>query len=129
MKPHILFIVLIATFGCSKPNNAITGGGKGGNATLTVTPEHHGEYVDSCTVYIKYGTNDKPSSNVYDDSVVCVLGGVGDTTPVAVFNNLKVGLYYLYGSGYHPSYHAYVKGGIPWTISKEDNETAYLPTN
>jgi len=35
---------------------------------------------------------------VYDDSAICVLV---DTIPVATFAGLTVGLYYLYGTGYH----------------------------
>ena len=121
------FVLLIVSAACRKPgNSSISGGGKGGNAVLTVTPEHHGQVVDSCMIYIKYGTNDAPADGIYDDSARCILS---DTTPVATFSNLSVGLYYLYGVGYHPPYSPpYVRGGVPCTIQKEETINIFLPT-
>lgn len=84
-------------------------------------------FVDSCTIYIKYGTNDAPASGVYDDSSRCILA---DTTPIAAFTGLTAGQYYLYGNGYHTGYSPpQVRGGIPYTISKDyDTTSVYLPT-
>ena len=112
---------------CRKPKDtSIAGGGKGGTSVLLVTPEHHGGFVDSCMIYIKYGTNDAPASGIYDDSARCVLS---DTTPVATFSNLTVGLYYLYAIGYHLPYTPpNVKGGVPCTIQNPGTQTIYLPT-
>jgi len=120
MMPVLLF------YSCKKNKSNISGGGFGGNAILTVSPEHHGLFVDSCTIFIKYGTNDAPADGIYDDSSVCVLN---DTTPVAIFKGLTKGLYYLYGRGYHyPYVPPYVKGGLPVTISTEDSQNVFLPT-
>lgn len=118
-------VVLIG--GCKKKsNNNVSGGGKGGNHVILVTPEHHNFFVDSCTIYLKYGTNDAPASGVYDDSAKCILS---DTTPVATFKNLMSGLYYLYALGYHAGYvPPEVKGGLPCTINNEDTIRVYLPT-
>ena len=112
---------------CGKHSDPITGGGKGGSAVLCVTPEHHNSFVDTCTIYIKYGTNDAPANGIYDDSAVCIMK---DTTPVATFRGLTRGQYYLYGQGTHfPYVPANVKGGIPCTIiNNTDSNYIYLPT-
>ena len=118
---------LLPVAGCKKPAEAsTTSGGKGGDRTIKVSPEHHGIFVDTCTVYIKYNTQDAPLDNVYDDSLVCVMM---DTIPVAVFTNLKVGDYYLFARGYHTLYvPPYVKGGLPCKIRTEDTVKIILPT-
>jgi len=123
----IFFVPLFIAASCHKSGTTITGGGKGGNAILLVTPEHHNGFVDTCTIYIKYGTNDAPANGVYDDSAICTLR---DTTPVAAFRGLTTGQYYLYGVGIHfPYVPANVKGGIPCTISNPNDSTViYLPT-
>jgi len=122
----IFFVCMIAA-GCKKPHNSISGGGLGGNCTISVSGEHHGDLLDTCIVYIKYGTLDEPANNVYDDSDSVVLTG---GTPVAVFKNLTVGLYYLQAVGYHGAYSPpNVKGGIPVTVSTSGTTTnVVIPT-
>jgi len=122
-----LFIILLFTFSCHKSGTSgcPTGGGKGGTITLSVIPEHANYFVDSCTVYIKYGTLDAPSDDLYDDSAKVVLN---DTTPVATFPGLTQGNYYLLGVGYHQLLNETVKGGVPCTICTNSNITEYLPT-
>jgi hypothetical protein len=126
---YILFIAtccIVVMESCKKPAPATTGGGKGGNATLSITPEHHGQFVDTCTLYIKYATKDAPASGIYNDSAICV---IVDTTPVATFTHLTNGTYYIFGVGYHATYvPPNVKGGLPVTISKQDTMIVYLPT-
>jgi hypothetical protein len=64
---------------------------------LKVTPRHHGRQIDSCTIYIKYNAVDPPANGKYDDSARCVQeGGI----PVATFNGLQKGNYYIYGYGW-----------------------------
>lgn len=92
--------------------------GKGGSTVLKVTPQHHGDNIDSCTVYIKYNTQEMPSGN-YDEEIKCVME---NGKPVATFSNLKKGNYYVYGRGWDPGIERNVIGGIPYTIS-EDNKT------
>ena len=122
----IVIAVIIVAGSCKKSTPAAPLGGKGGKATLTVTPEHLGLLIDSCTVYIKYATSDAPANGIYDDSAKCVMV---DTIPVATFANLTTGSYYIYGVGYHVGYvPPNVKGGIPVTIPKEDTVNKYLPT-
>ena len=131
MKSKLLIAVSIITgwlsigMSCQKPQS-ITGGGKGGNATLMITPVHFGLNVDSCTVYIKYGATEMPANNVYDDSGKCFKM---DTIPVVVFAHLTKGQYYIFGDGYHKVYYAFVKGGISMTISNEDTIRYQLPTS
>jgi hypothetical protein len=66
-----------------------------------------------------------PANGVYDDSQKCVLA---DTIPVATFKNLKPGLYYLYGQGYHTAYATYVKGAANYTLCSEKSVSVLLPT-
>lgn len=116
----------LLAFSCKKDKDTPASediGGKGGNATLRITPQHHSKNIDSCTVYIKYNTLDKPSGN-YDDSARCVLI---DSMPVATFTGLKKGKYYLYGKGYDPSIFQTVDGGAPYTISSETTLNLNLP--
>ena len=96
-------------------------GGKGGNAILKVTPQHHGIDIEECTVYIKYNAQDLPST--FDDSAVCVMEG---GRPVATFNNLKKGNYYLYGYGWDPAFSENVDGGPPYRIVNETTLTYLL---
>jgi hypothetical protein len=125
----LCFVICVVATGCQRPDDAApVTGGRGGMATLIVSPEHHGLYVDSCTVYIKYATNDAPANGVYDDSTICVMN---DTIPQATFALLKKGRYYLYGVGYHKGFiPPFVKGGIPAIIETENVEPkiVYLPT-
>ena len=98
-----------------KPGNTITGGGKGGTYTINVTGEHHGGLLDTCKMYIKYATLDAPASGIYDDSAsVTITNGV----PVATFNDLTIGNYYVLAVGYHDAYSPpNVKGGKSFVIS------------
>lgn len=89
--------------------------GKGGSTTLKVSPMHHDEYIDSCTVYIKYNASDKPSG--YDEEMKCVME---NGKPVATFSNLKKGNYYVYGKGWDKKIEKDVIGGIPYTIKEEN---------
>ena len=97
--------------------------GKGGNATLLITPQHHGKNIDSCTIYIKYNTLDAPTTP-YDDSAICIMS---DGKPVASFTGLKKGDYYLYGEGYDPSILQQVAGGINHTIEEEKSIQIFIP--
>ncbi len=113
--------------GCKPKSNCVnSGGGKGGTATISISPTHYDSYVDSCTIYIKYGSLDEPANNVYDDSQKCVMI---DTIPVATFSNLKAGLYYFMGKGFHTSFHVYVIGATNYIMCNEHSVSMYLPTD
>jgi hypothetical protein len=100
-------------------------GGKGGNAVLKVTPKHHTNKIDSCTIHIKYNAIDAPAGGFYDDSAKCIkVGGV----PVATFIGLKRGNYYLYGNGWDPTLSPpkAVKGGFAYFIQDETTQSLDL---
>ncbi|MEO6832462.1 MAG: hypothetical protein ABI169_09670 [Chitinophagaceae bacterium] len=122
-----LFVISALSFAAckSKDNPTPAIGGKGGNATLNVTPRHHGRQIDTCTIYIKYNSTDAPTNGQYDDSLQCVLvGGI----PVASFTNLKKGNYYLYGFGWDPTLTPpqHVKGGYAYSIQTETVQSVDL---
>jgi hypothetical protein len=124
----LLMVAIMLNYGCKpKSNNNISSGGKGGHAVIRVTPEFANFLIDTCTVYIKYGTHDAPANGVYDDSAVCV---VIDTIPYATFPGLTKGLYYLYGVGYHTTggHPPNLKGSQICTIQTEDTSYLFLPT-
>jgi len=133
VKARFLAVILvvitcfITAQSCKKPVKVPTsGGGLGGTFTIVVTPEHHGFFVDTCTIYIKYNTLDAPANGIYDDSMVCLMV---DTTPVAVFAGLRAGDYYIYAHGYHALYvPPYVKGGVPCTLGTLDTVNVIVPT-
>ena len=129
-KLFIFVFLLAATISC-KPhkNDTITGGGKGGNITIRIVPEVYNYFVDTCMVYIKYGTLDAPANGIYDDSAVCMV--TNNDTAVATFSNLTAGLYYFYGIGYHSigGHPPNVKGAQNVTVSTATgNYLYYLPT-
>src|SRR5690606_7382445 len=83
-----LFFALAVLAACEREDGQdVDLAGKGGAAELRITPEHHGNVIDSCMMYIKYNAQDKPSS--YDDSAWCV--PVGSNSSVATFSGLKKG--------------------------------------
>ncbi len=123
----ILSIASLAACERSKPE-PVEVGGKGGSSTIYAIPRHHSKNIDSCTIYIKYNTNDLPSPNFsasqYDDSMKCVKVN-GD--PTATFSGLKKGKYYLYGIGYDPSISSKVEAGKPVTVSTDGTMTVVVP--
>jgi hypothetical protein len=128
MKRNILFVLLaVVSIGCKKGEDGPVGG-KGGNATLRITPKHHGRAIDSCTLYIRYNEVNPPADGRYDDSAKCVpSGGI----PVATFTGLKTGNYYLYANGWDPVIVPanYVKGGLSYTISTETTLNLDVPVS
>ncbi len=114
----VAILAVFALVSC-KPDQDLEIGGKGGTATLVIVPLHHGVPVDSCTVFIKYNTLDRPSDNSYDDSAKCVQE---NGKPTARFTALKKGKYFLYANGYDTSIAETVIGGIPYTLSVQDME-------
>ena len=129
MRTSLSLLVLVSAitlsvFSCKRPDDNI--GGKGGKATLKVTPQHHGNNIDSCTIYIKYNSQTPPSATTdgYDESMVCIMEG---GNPVATFTELKKGRYYIYGYGWDPAVSQNVKGGIPFTISEESTISINVP--
>lgn len=120
----IAFLTLAACISftsCERPND-VEVGGTGGNAILKITPQHHGNNIDSCTISIKYNAQDKPAA--YDNEVKCVME---NGKPVATFSGLKKGNYYIFGRGWDPSIEQHVEGGIPYTITEEKTIEITVP--
>jgi hypothetical protein len=124
-KPVFCVIALVSSaafLSCNREDGNTAG--KGGNATLRITPTHHGasKSIIDFKVYIKYNATDKPSH--YDDSASTVqVSG----EPVALFTGLKKGNYYIYGYGFDTSIKQNVKGGIPYPVASETTLNIELP--
>ena len=111
---------------CSKESVSPTDtAGKGGNATLHITPRHHDKQIDSCTIYVKYNAVDTPANGVFDDSAKCMqVAGV----PIATFSGLRKGKYYLFGYGWDPSLTPaqHVRGGYAYSLTTETDQNIEL---
>lgn len=97
-------------------------GGKGGTAYIRITPNHDGWDIDSCMVYIKYNSAVVPAGGVYDDST---WARKVDNKPVAVFDQLKPGRYYVYGKGWDLVRSEKVAGGLPYIIPENQSSTTH----
>lgn len=121
LLPCLFAVVILSLAACLKPDGArqLTGG-KGGKATLRVSPYNgsSGLWLQKGTIYIKYATWDAPPDGIYDDSIECVKT---DTMITAVFIGLKAGDYFVYASGYDSNIHppVYVQGGSKCIFESE----------
>ena len=118
MKPVLLsFLAIIVISICSCVKE-----GTGGDAEIAIWVKHHDKLIPGATVYIKYGTKDFPGDDVsvYDDSEAC--GKTGEEEAHTHFHDLNRGDYYLYAVGYDSAIAQTVKGGIPVTIKKADQD-------
>lgn len=90
--------------------------GDGGNATITGQVKHHDELIPGAQVYIKYGAEEQPSAlSDYDDQTTA---STVDAT--YIFEGLRKGKYYIYGSGFDEAFDEDVVGGIPVRITGKD---------
>jgi hypothetical protein len=111
----ILLIGALAT-GCTRENEVIEPapravGGIGGKAALKVTPRHHTKDINGGVVYIKYDALAGTSTTSYDDSAAVTFN---DGRPMAIFDSLNAGNYYLYTTGLDND--SLVRGGGSFTI-------------
>jgi hypothetical protein len=98
-----LFIACLVAAGCTRKNDIVIPpefpiGGKGGKATLRITPRHHGKNIDSCVIRLAYDANN--FSNKPWDEVKLVT--MVDNKPTAIFDSLAPGHYFIYAEGYDP---------------------------
>lgn len=113
-------VILLALFfllqvSCGRRNSA----GFGGNAKLTFKAYHHSLPIDSFKVYLKFNTLDAPTDNEYDTQQEAVLvNGDGE----AVISGLKKGDYYVFAKGWDPTIQQIVKGGMPYSLSREKDQ-------
>lgn len=103
-------------------------GGKGGSASISVYPQHHGNPsgMDSITIYIKYDVLDAPADGKYDDSLSWVPGS-GGSVPNGTFKGLWNGEYYIFAKGYDYNVSQRVRGGLPFTVRAQQSHTLTLP--
>ena len=127
MKTFITILAMTLCFIACKTKDK-TQPGKGGNATVNVFPQHHevAKNLISFKVYIKYNTQDAPTSGVYDDSVTCTNH---DSLVSGSFIGLQNGNYYFYGYGYDTSIKENVHGGAPYTITSQTAQNYNLPVS
>ncbi|XZF13260.1 hypothetical protein ACTHGU_15845 [Chitinophagaceae bacterium MMS25-I14] len=116
----------LVIYSCRKGDDGPVGG-KGGNSTIRAINRHHANdtSIINGKVLIKYNSSDKPSNDVYDDSVNAVWVN-GKAT--CVFSGLKPGNYYLYGKGLDTNIAQTVVGGTPVTLPYDGIDTTlYVP--
>lgn len=126
-KAVIFCIALAAVAGC-KHDDQTSIGGKGGNATVHVYPQHHqvSDALIDMKVYVKYNTQDAPASSIYDDSATCTYNA---GKALATFAGLKNGDYYFYSQGYDTVYKQPVRGGTPYKLSKQESQDMNIPVS
>lgn len=116
-KLTFLFVLSLVLASCSKE-------GLGGDATLLVTPEHHGDPVPSTaaypdTVFIKFNAKEVPENPTQDYDAMFV-GQPGDTHIHC--SGLKWGDYSVYVAGYDIAYSDRVVGGLHIKIKRKERD-------
>lgn len=114
--------VTVTTNGGETPKST---GGKGGNASFEITPNHNGIDIDSCMVYIKYDASVIPQDGRFDDSAWAVRENK-TTPPAAKFSWLKPGNYYVYAKGWDLIRSVHVHGGLPFIIIQDNVNTNHI---
>ena len=96
---------------------ACTKEGKGGKASIKGQVLHHDEQIVNAVIYIAYGAKELPEHHEdYDETIIA-----SGTDASYVFTELKKGNYYIYAEGYSDKATEDVIGGIPITISTNDD--------
>ncbi len=113
-------IVATALFGCNDDDKQIMPeptpvAGKGGSATVYVSPMHNGVRPDSFMVYLKYNSDAFPTQ--FDDSAKCY---PVDGKSTATFTNLKRGQYFIYGRGWDIIRSQTVAGSRSYYVDKDN---------
>jgi hypothetical protein len=119
---RFLLLGMTLLFSCKKDDNC--NAGTGGNLTLVIFPEHHGESIYSQgnyrdTVYIKFNTQEFPGTNPSSYDLIAV----GDSGENHVHvHGLTCGDYYIYAVGIDTSLGERVFGGRPFSTSETSGE-------
>ena len=118
--------LLLLISGCKKDKDCLAG--SGGNHTLVLKPQHHGDpiynqpnYPDSAM--IKFGAGEFPGDDAsrYD----IVIAGQPGTDQVTV-SGLQCGNYYIFMTGFDTTISQRVKGGIPYQITENAGNSLTL---
>ncbi len=118
---YIFLCFLLFFSACKKKTKA----GFGGNANLKITGQHHGQIIDSITMYVLFNSSEIPENGQYDYQIKATT--LGTNNSYALIKGLKSGDYYLYAQGWDPSISNAVKGGIPFTIDQEKDYEIIIP--
>lgn len=107
---------------CSRKDGGSAG--KGGKASLSCSPAHHGSFrnIINAKVFIKYNAQDLPGS--FDDSMNC---SITNNKATATFSGLRTGNYYVYARATDTTIGSIVEGGIPFTLSEESAQAITIP--
>lgn len=121
----LLLAVSIAA--CTRENDVVTPdtslkGGRGGLATVRVTPQLHEKDIDSCIVYVAYANDKMPATmDMFDDTLYVTYQ---EGRPRATFDSLKKGTYYFYLQAYNDALQESYKGGASFKVV-DTTETQY----
>ncbi|MBU3676877.1 MAG: hypothetical protein FGM54_06835 [Chitinophagaceae bacterium] len=122
LKLYVLALFVAISFSaCKKKPMA----GLGGNAVIIARCQHHGSSIDSGIVYIKYNSLEAVAMGEYNQAIS--LSKDSNNLYTAQFKGLKPGEYYLFAEGWDPSISNNVKGGVPFTIEKEEQFNIIIP--
>lgn len=97
-----LLLTLSIVTSCTRENEIIIPdtslkGGKGGLATVRVTPQLHERDIDSCIIYVGYAKDTRQPLENYDNALDV---SYQEGRPRATFDSLKKGSYYFYLEAY-----------------------------
>jgi len=100
--------------------------GKGGHNALRITPQAREKNIDSCLILLKYNAIKMPDSFKYDDAKWVTQQ---DGRPIAKFDSLAKGDYYIYAIGWDADKADTVMGGATFKIVDTTQSTydLYLP--
>ena len=113
-------VVMVATMFASCDDDKKCSPGTGGEVTLILKPQHHGDpiynqpgYPDSA--FIAIGATEFPGDDPTQYDLIAT--GVTGTDEVVV-TGLKCGKYYVFMTGFDTSIVQRVKGGVPISFSE-----------
>ena len=100
-----LLLMSILAVSCTRENAIVEPApaykaGKGGKAKLNVTPRHHLKEITDARIYIEYNAYRQPADGIWDDSAAVVQQ---NGKPVATFDSLRPGDYFMYAKGFDPA--------------------------
>lgn len=111
----LIAIAAISLFACSCKKKECK------NANISGDVKHHALKIPFSRVFIKKGTNDSPGldTNLYD------IKASADANAHFTVANLEKDNYYIMGWGYDSSISNAVHGGVPFTISCDEDAKTY----
>ena len=122
MKNHFRFVVILALFfiGATSCKRA----GIDGDATLVITPKHHGTVIMNTTaypdsVYVKFNSKDLSADPTHDYDALFV-GEAGEDHVRC--EGLHTGTYFIFVTGKDPALNTRVTGGMSVKIEYKERK-------